>query len=567
MKGLGMIKIRSVIANNVPNDVKEYNQWVAWKAIEKKEGKVDKIPINPKNSHNASVSDPETWGTFNQAEAYYERNKGNGIAGIGFVFTENDPFCGIDLDGCRNPETNEYTQKAKEILSTLNSYSEISPLNRGVKILVKAKLLGKGRTSDGVEIYDRGRFFTITGGWLGNYSGHIEDRSKEVLELYQRLGGGADTNGRNPPGWQDPLIKGVSSGSRHGTALRLAGRWMEKGHSEQEIIHFIISWNESNDPPKTELSDPNSKEMRDIISYVRGKNKQSPGKRDVSARVREYLLEEFDGGFFKISDLRRELGLDDSQYTVARNCIRRMVEQGHLQKHGHQLGCYRVVDKKKTCIDWEATEASPSNIRLPGNLHEIVTIRDGDMICFAGYKNHSKTALAIETCRLNLNNFKVHFFITEYRARMKRRLLDFGVDLKHPNLNAYQIEKSDYVPDKIESGSGVLNIIDHFPNLDSFYLVGKYQDELHRALDGAICVITHQKKNPDDNDAIGGSFWTITPTLAVTLFWDDKEEYQGRMNIRKGKEPGEGWFNANNLSLRYRLKRGCQFDYDPKGWK
>jgi len=287
---------------------------------------------------------------------------------------------------------------------------------------------------------------------------------------------------------------------------------------------------------------------------------------DVSARVRGFLLDGH-GGAFKVSELKRELGLNDKQYTVARNCIRRMVERGEIEKHGHTLGCYRVVDKKKTCIDWDATEAKASDIVLPAGLHEVATIRDGDMIDYAAYKNHAKSAFAIETVRLNLDRFKIHFHITEYAGRMKQRLTDFGVDLHHPNLFCYQIEKSDYIPDKIESGEGVLNVIDHLPNLDNFYLVGKTQDEIHRGLDGALCVITHQKKNPDDLDAIGGSFWTITPTLAVTLFWDDAMTYPGRMLIRKGKEPGNGRNSITNLALRYSLSRGCQFEYDASGWK
>ncbi|NQT55488.1 MAG: hypothetical protein HQ551_04600 [Desulfobacteraceae bacterium] len=295
--------------------------------------------------------------------------------------------------------------------------------------------------------------------------------------------------------------------------------------------------------------------------------KGSEGGVDVSTRVRQYLLDEFDGGVFKIRDLQRDLNLSDKEYTLARQCVKRMVASDEVEKHGLQLGCYRVVDKKKECIDWDATEAKASDIILPAGLHKVAIIRDGDMVAIAGYKNHAKSAFAIETVRLNLNKFKIHFFITEYRARMKQRLLDFGVDLHHPNLFAYQIEKSDYIPDKIESGEGVLNVIDHLPNLDNFYLVGKTQDEIHRGLDGAISVITHQKKNPDDLDAIGGSFWTVTPTLAITLFWDDAMTYPGRMLIRKGKEPGNARNSITNLASRYLLSRGSQFEYDENGWR
>jgi len=286
---------------------------------------------------------------------------------------------------------------------------------------------------------------------------------------------------------------------------------------------------------------------------------------DVSARVRQFL-DEFDGGTFKLGDLRRELGFNDKQYTVARNCIRRMVKQKELEKHGHILGCYRVVDRKKERIDWNATESKTSPLLLPGGLHDVATIRDGDMVAIAGFKNHAKSAFAIESVRLNLDRFKTHFFITEYKGRMKQRLIDFGVDLHHENLFCYQIEKSDYIPDKIESGEGVLNVIDHLPNLDNFYLVGKNQDEIHRGLDGALCVITHQKKNPEDKDAIGGSFWTITPTLAVTLFWDNATAYPGRFMIRKLKEPKAGHSNITDLSRRYDLSSGCKYRYAGDGW-
>jgi hypothetical protein len=287
----------------------------------------------------------------------------------------------------------------------------------------------------------------------------------------------------------------------------------------------------------------------------------------VASRVREYLLEEFDGGVFKLSELRRELRLDDAEYALARQCVRRMVKQQLVEKHGHQLACYRVVDRKKTCIDWNEAQAEASKLIGPGHLHKIVIIRAGDMVAFAGHKNMGKTSVANEFVRLNLPNFMIHYFITEYKARMKKRLQDFGIDLNHPNLHCYQIEKSDYIPDKIEGGVGVLNIIDHYPNLDNFYLVGKHQDEIHRNLNGAICVITHQKKKPEDLDAIGGSFWMGTPSLAVTLFWDKDREFRGKMLIRKGKEPAPDRFYAEGLELQYNLINGCKFEYDPKGWK
>lgn len=348
-----------------------------------------------------------------------------------------------------------------------------------------------------------------------------------------------------------------TKGTRDETLFHLALVMAKDGMPREEVEKQTIEFAKNCNPPETA-----QKALIKVKSaFDRLKNKEQ----DISALVNEYLLDEFDGGIFKISDLRRELGLNDKQYTLARQCVKRMTQKGLVEKHGHQLGSYRVVDTKKTQIEWNEIKAQASNLILPGKLHEVTAIRDGDMIAIAGFKNHSKTALAIETIRLNLDNFHIHFFITEYQARMKKRLLDFGINLDHPNFHSYRIEKSDYIPDKIESGPGVLNVIDHFPNLDNFWKIGKYQDEIHRILDGAICIVTHQKNKIGDIDALGGSFWRITPTLAVSLFWNDMNEYQGKMLVVKAKEPRGEWHNANGLKLDYKLIAGHEFEY--KDWK
>jgi hypothetical protein len=61
-------------------------QWVVATA--------DKVPRNPRDGGRAAVDDPSTWGTFEQAAAYADKH---GLR-VGFVFTDADPFTGIDLD-------------------------------------------------------------------------------------------------------------------------------------------------------------------------------------------------------------------------------------------------------------------------------------------------------------------------------------------------------------------------------------------------------------------------------------------------------------------------------------
>ena len=173
-KGISIVKL-----TNIPEELKTHKQWVAWKAVPNNNGKITKIPVNSNTGGNASPTNPATWVTFEDACTYYAQHKDNGIAGIGFVFTQNDPFCGVDLDDCRDPKTGQFEDRAVDILKDLNSYCEISPSDTGVKIFLKGNLRGHGRNFGNVEMYDTGRFFTLTGETFNGYPKTIEDRSAE----------------------------------------------------------------------------------------------------------------------------------------------------------------------------------------------------------------------------------------------------------------------------------------------------------------------------------------------------------------------------------------------------
>jgi hypothetical protein len=181
--------INRVQLHNIPKELRSYKQWVAWKAVPNNNGKITKIPVNPNTGGNASPTNPTTWGTFEEASERYVWNKDNGIDGIGFVFAKGDPFCGVDLDDCRDPKTGQFEDWAVDILKDLNSYCEISPSDTGVKIFLKGNLKGHGRNFGNVEMYDTGRFFTLTGETFNGYPKTIEDRSSEITNLYNRFSG------------------------------------------------------------------------------------------------------------------------------------------------------------------------------------------------------------------------------------------------------------------------------------------------------------------------------------------------------------------------------------------
>ena len=171
----------SVIVENIPQELAERRQWVLW-LYEERNGQRTKRPYQA-NGRPASHTDPSTWGEFARVVDTYLNNHVGRWKGIGFVLSADDPFAGIDLDHCIQPDTGLLEDWAADIVSRINSYTERSPSGTGLRILLRGKLpeglspKGGGRKKtrvgpDGkgaIEVYDKLRFLTITGHSLGEW--------------------------------------------------------------------------------------------------------------------------------------------------------------------------------------------------------------------------------------------------------------------------------------------------------------------------------------------------------------------------------------------------------------
>ena len=168
--------VDTVDQERIPRELKDVDQWV---------NRAGKVPKQP-SGRNASHSDPTTWSAFDDVYRSF--------APIGYVFSEADPYVGIDFDGCRDPETGEIASWARNELDRLNSYSEISPSGTGIKTFVRADALEEGKellvdapSIEGkraaIEVYSYIRYFTVTGCRLDEYSHGIEERRDVVGDI------------------------------------------------------------------------------------------------------------------------------------------------------------------------------------------------------------------------------------------------------------------------------------------------------------------------------------------------------------------------------------------------
>ncbi len=143
---------------NIPEELKERNQWILWR-LEERKGKNTKIPYQI-NGTQAQVNNRDTWNSFDKVISVWNEH-GKEYNGIGFVFTKNDPYIGIDLDHVINDGKIE--DKAHDVLNAVKGYAEYSPSRTGFHIIVKGKLHSKGKRKGFIEMYAEGRYFTVTG--------------------------------------------------------------------------------------------------------------------------------------------------------------------------------------------------------------------------------------------------------------------------------------------------------------------------------------------------------------------------------------------------------------------
>lgn len=173
----------------IPLELKQTRRWVGYK-IENRDGKDTKVPYNAINGYKSQSNNPATWTTFRVALLGQIKY---GFNGIGFMLGEFDGvrYFGVDLDnhelsdGTKPMSVKEFEEFTNRIVHSLNSYAEYSHSGEGVHIICKGNLPEGRRKSQHVEMYDKGRFFTMTGKTILNVP--IQDRTEEVKPVWEEF--------------------------------------------------------------------------------------------------------------------------------------------------------------------------------------------------------------------------------------------------------------------------------------------------------------------------------------------------------------------------------------------
>ena len=169
----------TVLLQNIPLELRQTARWTLWKYMNVGTGETaryTKVPFQT-NGKPASSSNASTWTDFHSAEATYKQGH---FDGIGFVFTGDDNLCGIDLDGVYS-EQQGLNEFAQSIVDRVQGYVEISPSGTGIKIFTRANVqVAHVDHNIGLEVYGKGRYFTVTGNHL---SGSIPTSEQDLTGI------------------------------------------------------------------------------------------------------------------------------------------------------------------------------------------------------------------------------------------------------------------------------------------------------------------------------------------------------------------------------------------------
>jgi hypothetical protein len=265
--------------------------WVAWKQ-DTRRGKPAPLPYDPRTGQPASVHDTGTWATLEEAQSWAATNSGNGV---GLMFSQIDDAIigGIDLDGCRDPDTETIEAWAQAVIDRFDTYSETSPSQTGASLLfsfaradlpaVEALFGGKyGRAfkrangSDHprtIEIHRGHHCFAVTGETISDTDVlrlvDLADLQWLISDHGPKFGGLGSSAGEASQRGDD---------GRSGRAFRIGVILAATGASYEDMRNALLTYAnpEISDWVRTQGMANGERELRRIYDKARGRN---PGVR------------------------------------------------------------------------------------------------------------------------------------------------------------------------------------------------------------------------------------------------------------------------------------------------
>jgi hypothetical protein len=250
-------------------DLADKAVWVGWRTETRPgQDKATKVPFDPKSGRWAKSDDATTWGTLHQAREWARKSQDGDIGIELAAIGDGLHLGGIDLDTCRNPQTEEIDEWALAVIRRFASYTEVSPSGTGVKVFFVYRLEGKaeldklfggesklgrqfkksakGDHPPAIEVYRGKRYFAVTGQQFATYANLRTIPIEDWRWLLQEAGPAFTGKKARAERTQRPRAADAAhDASRSGKAFREGARLKREGATYEEMVEALLNSDDS----------------------------------------------------------------------------------------------------------------------------------------------------------------------------------------------------------------------------------------------------------------------------------------------------------------------------------
>jgi len=231
--------------------------------------------------------------------------------------------------------------------------------------------------------------------------------------------------------------------------------------------------------------------------------------------------------------------------------MKRLVEEGLIEKYGNKNGHWRKIEQDIETIDWTKEEGEILDVKYPLGIEKYFKTMPKNIICIAGSPDAGKTALMLNFVKLNMYKHKIFYFSSEMsNTEFRDRLQNFD-DIGIQDWNFKAFERSNNFADIIMPDD--INIIDFLEVADSFWEVGKMLTDIYNKLKKGIALGAMQKNKGADLGR-GATFSLEKPRLYLTV---DPDFPGAVIKIVKCKNWRIPQINPNGLQCKFKLVGGA----------
>ncbi len=239
--------------DQIPAELLRLDHWIPWQwRWHVGRGEWAKVPLrlsrtsvhglcaDPNSLPAGDNTDPSIWWPFSTIDDYIRVIHTDAVVRPGFAMGSGCGLVPLDLDKCRDPLSGTIEPWAVDIVARMDSYTEISPSNRGLRIWT-AGVKNHPRCRKGqLEIYSHGRYLTVTGNHLPGTPRHVSNCQDELDDLCLRWFGPPDGTRDDAPTTMDRSDRPDLPQYHRRANLPPPGGYQTSTLSDDEIIMCLM---------------------------------------------------------------------------------------------------------------------------------------------------------------------------------------------------------------------------------------------------------------------------------------------------------------------------------------